>query len=230
MNPHYTYLLILGLSILGPLALSFDKKVAFYTKWRPLLGAVWLPALFYIVWDTWFTHMGIWSFNEHYIIQETVLYNLPLEEVLFFFVVPFCCVFIYECIRCYFPSIVNTLWAERFLQGIGMILLILSVIYHHRYYTFFTFLFNAVAILLIFLFRSYCKSFNVAAFLLSYIIILIPFLIVNGFLTALPVVIYNDQHNLQLRLYTIPLEDVFYGMLLIMLTIIGYERRKANIR
>ena len=75
--------------MLGPLALSFDKKVAFYTKWRPLLGAVWMPALFYIAWDTWFTHMGIWSFNQQYIIKETVLYNLPLEEILFFFRGPF---------------------------------------------------------------------------------------------------------------------------------------------
>ena len=138
--------------------------------------------------------------------------------------------FIYECIRCYFPSIVNTLWAERFLQGIGILLLTLALLYHDRYYTFFTFLFNAIAILLIFLFRSHYKTFNVTAFILSYIIILIPFLIVNGFLTALPVVIYNNHHNLQIRLYTIPLEDVFYGMLLIMLTIISYERRKGNNR
>ncbi len=228
MNSHYTYLLILGLSLLGPLALSFDKKVAFYSKWRNLFGALWLPALFYIIWDVWFTQMGIWQFNQRYIIEATMVYNLPLEEILFFFVVPFCCVFIYECIRCYFPNMTNTTFTSRFLQSIGVLLLILAIMYHNRYYTFFTSLFNVAAILMIFIFRSYCKGFNITAFLVSYLISLIPFLIVNGFLTALPVVIYNDEHNLQLRLTTIPVEDIFYGMLLIMLTVVGYERRRTQ--
>ena len=40
MNSHYTYFLILACSIAGPLALSFDKKVAFYTKWKYSLAGI----------------------------------------------------------------------------------------------------------------------------------------------------------------------------------------------
>jgi lycopene cyclase domain-containing protein len=43
--------------------------------------------------------------------------------------------------------------------------------------------------------------------------VLIPFLIVNGLLTSIPVVIYNDNENLGIRIYTIPIEDTVYGML-----------------
>jgi lycopene cyclase domain-containing protein len=49
--------------MLGPLALSFDKKVAFYKSWKFLFPAVILPALFYIVWDMYFTANGVWQFN-----------------------------------------------------------------------------------------------------------------------------------------------------------------------
>jgi lycopene cyclase domain-containing protein len=56
-------------------------------------------------------------------------------------------------------------------------------------------------------------------FYFSYLVLLIPFTIVNGILTGTgleePVVWYNDLENMGFRILTIPFEDVFYGMLLI---------------
>src|SRR6476660_6506903 len=64
LNDHYTYLLILAASFAGPFLLSFDKKVAFYKKWKYVLPATILPALFYILWDIYFTDKGVWHFSE----------------------------------------------------------------------------------------------------------------------------------------------------------------------
>ena len=72
------------------------------------------------------------------------------------------------------------------------------------------------------------EGFDAVSFLVSYAICLIPFLIVNGFLTAIPVVQYNDAENLGIRIYTIPFEDVFYGMLLILMNIVFYEKIKSR--
>lgn len=219
----YTYLLILLVSLAGPLALSFDKKVHFYKKWKYIFPAMILPALFYIVWDNLFTKYGAWSFNTEYILNIFV-YRLPLEEVLFFFVVPYCCMFIYECIRSYFPDLRCTRTADYVLGFLGLLLLIIGILFRDAMYTSVTFVLNAIFIAVLFVFRGYFKDFNTNAFFISYAIILIPFLVVNGFLTAIPVVLYNDAENLGLRIYTIPVEDIFYGMLLFGMNVGIYER------
>ena len=226
MNTHYTYLLILAASLAGPLALSFDKKVRFYKNWKFLFPAMIFPAFLYIVWDIYFTSKDVWSFNDKYV-TGIQLVNLPVEEVLFFFVVPYCCVFIYECIRAYFPGLKNKRSADIILQLSGLILLVAGLFFYNRYYTSWTFVLCAIFIALIYSFKKNL-NFHATSFLIVYGIIIIPFLIVNGFLTAIPVVLYNDAENLGIRIYTIPFEDIFYGMLLVMMNIVIYDKLKGN--
>jgi len=184
-----------------------------------------IPALLYIFWDIYFTSEGVWRFNEAYI-TGVKLINLPIEEVLFFFIVPYCCVFIYACVRSYFPNLVNKKMADRILQIIAVMLLIAGIIYFDKLYTGWTFIITGFFILTLYLFREFFKGFEAVSFLISYAICLIPFLVVNGFLTAIPVVLYNDAENLGIRIHTIPFEDVFYGMLLILMNIVIYEKAK----
>jgi len=67
-------------------------------------------------------------------------------------------------------------------------------------------------------------------FYITYAVLLIPFSIVNGLLTGFsypqPIVWYNNAENLGLRLVTIPVEDIFYGMLLILSITMIYEMIK----
>ena len=147
-----------------------------------------IPALIYVLWDFYFTAKAVWSFNPAYI-TGIKIYNLPLEEVLFFFVVPYCCIFIYECVRSYFPLLRSKKNADIFLKALAFGLLVTSIIFYDKYYTSWTFFFNAVFIGIIYLSRAYFKSFDAISFLVSYAVCIIPFLIVNGFLTAIPVVL-----------------------------------------
>lgn len=226
MNTHYTYFIILAASLAGPLALSFDKKVAFYKNWKYVFLAMVLPALFYIIWDVYFTAIDVWQFNSKYIIG-TKFFGLPVEEWLFFIVVPYCCTFIYECIRCYFPKLQNNKNADVLLKALAVVLFIIGVIFYSKIYTAYTFILLAVFIAIIYLFKNYFKSFDAISFLVAFIICLIPFLIVNGFLTALPVLTYTNTENLGIRIYTIPFEDTFYGMLLILMNVVMYEKIKS---
>ena len=62
---------------------------------------------------------------------------------------------------------------------------------------------------------------------------MIPFIITNGILTGSyiedQVVWYNDNYNLGFRIFTIPVEDVFYGMLLLFSNVIIYELLRKSI-
>jgi lycopene cyclase domain-containing protein len=64
-------------------------------------------------------------------------------------------------------------------------------------------------------------------FYLAFGVILIPFLLVNSILTGSfiegEVVWYNDVDTLGIRLGTIPIEDAFYAMLLILMNISLFE-------
>lgn len=196
-----------------------------------------IPALFFLVWDELFTRIGVWSFNENYITGFKIG-SLPVEEILFFVTVPYCCVFVYECIKIYFPKLTH-LQANKAITLFLLILFLSSGLIHSdKYYTATTFLFNAAFLLLFLIFRKWFGSFNLVLFLIAYAICLIPFFIVNGFLTALPVVQYNDAENMGIRIFSflpwpmhnIPVEDTFYGMLLILMNVVLYEKLRMLLK
>ena len=86
------YLAILLFSISIPFVFSFHKKIEFYKKFNILPKVLIFSALPYIIWDLIFTEMGVWGFDKLYT-SEFYIYNLPIEEILFFLIIPFCCLF-----------------------------------------------------------------------------------------------------------------------------------------
>lgn len=231
LDTPYAYFIIHAASLAAPLALSFDKKVAFYTKWKYLFPAMVIPALIFLVWDEYFTRIGVWGFSEAHT-TGIKLGHLPIEEIMFFFTVPYCCLFVYECIRCYLPRLQASRNASLFLLLAGFLMLVAGIVFIDRAYTAYTFVLNAAFISILFAFKRFFNGFDALSFLVSYAICLIPFFIVNGFLTAIPIVWYNDAENLGIRVFSffpspmhnIPFEDAFYGMLLIMMNVAIFER------
>jgi lycopene cyclase domain-containing protein len=67
------------------------------------------------------------------------------------------------------------------------------------------------------------KSKYIYVFGLSYLVHLLPFLIVNGLLTGLPVVKYNSGFITGLRVISIPVEDFLFALSLFLSNVTVYE-------
>lgn len=222
MNDRLTYLLLDLGSVFFPLVLSFDKKVHFYTRWWRLFPAMLVGATAFLIWDELFTRMHVWSFNPRYI---TGVYfgHLPLEEWMFFIFIPYACIFIYECLDAYFGKWIHAV-PRMFSWTLAAILevffIAMALVFHDRVYTLITFAGCAV-MLAVFLFIYRVKYFPL--FMAMWIVHLIPLFLVNGVLTRLPVVLYNDAENIGLRIGTVPFEDSFYSMLLLLINLTVYH-------
>ncbi|MEO6684143.1 MAG: lycopene cyclase domain-containing protein [Ginsengibacter sp.] len=215
----YTYLLINFFTIFIPFIFSFHPKIRFDKKWRYFFPAVILVAVLFIIWDDIFTSLGVWQFNDDYILG-IYLFNLPLEEILFFICIPYSCVFTFYCLDKFY----NLKWNSR-IEAIycivfSLLLLVVGVFFIDRIYTSIT-MFTTAAVCLTLKFLSKVDWFGKATFVYS--ILLIPFVIVNGILTGSwiesPIVSYNPAENMGIRLLTIPVEDIFYGFEMILLNI-----------
>ncbi len=233
-DAHFVYFLVLAGVIIFPLLFSFTRKFYFIRHLKKFVLASIPVALFFIVWDIFFTSQNVWWFNEDYITGFKI-FNLPIEEILFFFVIPYACVFTFFNIVQFDKYIpVDSIPARVFFTLIFVLSLILSVIYNEQWYTFSTFLILSYS-LFFFLFLYYDQKF-LKYFLIEYVLILPFFLLSNGILTGSfwvenPVVYYNDNHHLGIRIFNIPIVDFFYGMLMLLwISYIFYEQlKKENI-
>jgi lycopene cyclase domain-containing protein len=216
---HFIYIGLILFTISYPLFKSFEDKIQYSSKWKFLLPGLLISGTFFIIWDIWFTSIGIWKFNPDYVLG-LFIGGLPIEEWLFFIVVPFSCVFIYE-VMIYFVK-KDVLGKQSKIITIILILIssIIAVLFRHQLYTLVTF--SLLALFLLF-HLIILKTTYLGRFYLAWLICLIPFFMVNGVLTAMPVLIYNDTENMGIRIYTIPLEDAFYGMLNVLQVVTVYE-------
>ncbi len=225
MENRYTYLFLNLITIVGPLALSFDKKVAFYKSIPFFLKSMFITSSLYIIWDIFFTKFAVWKFNTPYLI-DTFLINLPIEEYIFFLVVPYACLFIYECLKAYFPDV--NLHANYIWTGIGIFSLLMSIVFASQIYTLLTFGLIAGTLLAIYKFEKTLFNKIGNHMLLAWIVALIPMAYVNGVLTSKPVLIYNNLENCTLRIGTIPFEDFFYNLLYMLWMIVLFEKFKSK--
>ena len=227
MSSQYVYLLVNFLTFIFPFMFSFVPKADFSKKWRHLWLAILIPGTIFIAWDEIFTRQAIWGFNENYL---TGLYigTLPLEEIFFFICIPYACVFTYEALNYLIKKDFFSGIEKSISIGIVSISIPVALFNYQKAYTFWTLLMLGLSVLIL---RFYFKK-ELGRFYLAFSLLLIPFLIVNGILTGSwidqPVVWYNDEENLGLRIGTIPVEDLFYAMLLLLMNVSIFEMLKAK--
>lgn len=207
----YYYLFLDCISFIVPFLFSFEKRWMNFSRFsKPFWLAIGSVGFLFILWDIYFTVNGIWGFNNRYILGIN-LFSLPLEEWLFFLLIPYASIFIHYSLQYFFPKMILS---EKLVMIINYLFLISSIIilflnFGKAYTTVVFTLFLCLVLLQIIIKPKYLKRFFI-----SFVIIYIPFFIVNSALTGSftpePVVYYNDHENLGIRLGTMPLEDSFY--------------------
>jgi lycopene cyclase domain-containing protein len=210
------------LSLSYPIAQSFEWRITYYKKWKYLFPAILIMCAIFIPWDIIFTSYGVWSFNDRYT-SGIKIFLLPIEEWLFFIVVPFACVFLYEVLiyfikKDYLYPITTWVFAV-----LSVLLLTFAIVNITKIYTSLTFFLTAIALIITVYFNPHWKG----RFLMMYLVSWIPFLILNGALTGNfteeAVVNYNPSEFMGIRITTIPLEDSIYSLLMLLIVVSVYE-------
>jgi lycopene cyclase domain-containing protein len=97
VSDRWQYLILLGLclAITAPLEL-FNPGV--YRQPRRLVRAVIPLAAVFVVWDAVAIAAGVWTYNGAYITGVRLPFRIPIEEVLFFIVIPVCALLTYNAV------------------------------------------------------------------------------------------------------------------------------------
>lgn len=214
MNTLYL-LLNLG-SISVPFLYSFHPRLQLHKRFLWIFVSIVLTMVIFIPWDVIFTIHEIWGFNDTYFLGAKV-FSLPIEEWLFFICIPFACVFTHYTLLLYFPNLkLNKTTTKAISIGLITLLFILAVINYDKWYTVINF---SLAIPITVLVYKYNTKL-LQHFFLTFLVMLIPFFIVNGILTGSfitdQVVWYNNAENLGIRMGTIPVEDSIYAFTMIL--------------
>jgi lycopene cyclase domain-containing protein len=224
------YLLIDVLIIFFPILLSFKWKFAYYRYFKALFPAIAIVGLGYIIWDAIVTARGDWFFNYTYLSGITII-GLPLEEILFFIVVPYSCIFIYENLEFFLPD-KKIPFNRMFYIGLAILFIIGGIIFYYQDYTILALMSCAFFFLVAAFFApDILQSRN---YWLYICISMIPFIIFNYLLTSTPIVLYNPvaiwggDGLWNGRFFTIPLEDFFYNFSLLSLYLLTYRYFKKR--
>ena len=225
MTPLYFYILLFSIAIPLLYTILFKDFIKF---WKYFIISTALVAAIFLIWDYFFTAIGVWSFNNDYCLGIEML-GMPLEEWLFFLIIPFCSLFIHYCAITVNPNFKFNKKTSFYLT-LTLIVLVFTVAIANstKYYTAVNFFILAMVLSLgLLFFRSHLQKFYA-----SFMVILIPFFIVNGILTGsfieTPIVSYNDLENLGIRLFTIPVEDIGYAFSMLFGNLMIFETLKKR--
>lgn len=220
--------LYLNLAIIAfPLIFSFERRIKFYKKFKPLSLAMLAIGIIFVAWDVFATSRGHWSFNPAYV-NNIRLLNLPIEEILFFVTVPYSCLFTFHAIT-HFLGDKQLFSSKKWLATIiGALILLSSLAFYNREYTFLAIISVGLTVLFVSLVNP--KLFSTRTYWTYTFLTLILFLIFNYILTSTPIVEYSPSAITGFRVTTIPIEDFLfnYSMLTSYLTVYIWASKKLK--
>ena len=196
-------------------ATDLSRKRKVNINWFALFMSYLLISIPFVIWDVIATARGHWSFDSFYI-TDNYIFNLPVEEFLFFFTVPFLIISSFEWLKSKFsPDKLNLSYIEL------SILLILStyLLLNGGEYS----LLAVVSSLLTFYITRPLVNKYGAVFYLLVLLTYAFFIFGNSMLTSPPVVSYGEEFVSGYRFLSIPIEDFLYNYALIFMSIFVYD-------
>lgn len=199
--------------------LSYPKKIL--PRVRPMGVATAVVALFFIAWDQVVTGWW-WRFNPSYTLG-VFLGNLPIEEVLFFCIVPTSCLLVWVNIR----NRVHGAWRipVEVYAAVGLGAAATFSVMEGWWYTM-TVSVLGVGMCVWSAWANHFLRQRAATYWMGIVVGLT--LIFNGYLTARPVVLYETAVKSGMMIGTIPIEDVLYGLILVVAVGMIYERYEST--
>ena len=96
---HLAYLGVLALVLAGSLWLELGLRTRVLRRWRRLACSVLPVAVLFVVWDAAAVSAGHWWFDPAGITGVSLPAGVPIEELLFFLVVPLAAILTLEAVR-----------------------------------------------------------------------------------------------------------------------------------
>jgi lycopene cyclase domain-containing protein len=96
---HLAYLAVLVFCLLGTLPLEVWLGVRVYRRPRRLLLTLLPVVVVFMAWDLYAVSAGHWEFDPAQTMGLVLPGGVPVEELLFFLVVPTCAVLAFEAVR-----------------------------------------------------------------------------------------------------------------------------------
>jgi lycopene cyclase domain-containing protein len=93
----WQYLIVLGACLAITLPLEIFRPGVYRQAWRAARAVLPVAAVF-VIWDEFAIAAHIWHYNAAYVTGIDVPFNMPIEEVLFFLVIPLCGLLTYNAV------------------------------------------------------------------------------------------------------------------------------------
>lgn len=190
-----------------------------------MLPAIIFTGAIFIMLKIRFLQSGVISFNENFLIGKKIL-SLPVEEWLFFLIISFFAFSVYILVNVKLEN-----FEKPQLFFIVSILLLIgfaleAYFSRQKIVTFFIFFLLSIYFGYT-LFRNRFKP-HLTKFYISYFIVVIPFFLVKLVLNYLPVILYNNDFILGIRVVGVPVEQFANLFLLMLLNITIFEYLRDN--
>ena len=95
----FAYLSVLLACLLGTAWLEYFLRTKVYRRIIRLVLTIVPVLVVFSFWDAYAIAQGHWTFDPRFITGINLIANIPLDEILFFIVIPICAILSFEAVR-----------------------------------------------------------------------------------------------------------------------------------